>query len=148
MAFFENLTKKASETTAKAMQKAQELSEITRINGLISDEEKKINTAYCEIGKLYVSVHGADGEEGFDGMVDAIHEAEKKIEEHKTQLHIVKGVERCEQCGAEVQRGVAFCSCCGAAMPKVETSAEKVCPSCGTKVEGEGAFCAYCGTKL
>lgn len=148
MAFFENLTKKASETTAKAMQKAQELSEITRINGLISDEEKKINTAYCEIGKLYVSVHGADGEEGFDGMVDAIHEAEKKIEEHKTQLHIVKGVERCEQCGAEVQRGVAFCSCCGAAMPKVEVPAEKHCPNCGAKAEAGVAFCKDCGTKL
>ncbi len=72
MAFFDNLSKKASETTAKAMQKAQELSEISRINSLISEEEKRINATYYQIGKLYVSVHGSNAEEDFSGMVAVI----------------------------------------------------------------------------
>ncbi len=120
MAFFDNLGKKASEATAKAMQKAQELSEISRINSLITEEEKKINATYYQIGKLYVSVHGSDGEESFSGMVAAVLEGEQKINDYRKQIQNIKGVQRCEKCGAEVARGVAFCSSCGAPMSKVE----------------------------
>ena len=50
MSFFDNLGKKASETTAKAVQKAQELAEISRINSLISDEEKKLIQPIIKLG--------------------------------------------------------------------------------------------------
>lgn len=83
MAFFDNLGKKVSEATAKAMQKAQEVSEISRVNSLISEEEKKINATYYQIGKLYVSVHGSDGEENFSGMVAAVLEGEQKINDYR-----------------------------------------------------------------
>lgn len=87
MAFFDNLGKKVSEATAKAMQKAQEVSEISRVNSLISEEEKKINATYYQIGKLYVSVHGSDGEENFSGMVAAVLEGEQKINDYLLQRH-------------------------------------------------------------
>lgn len=151
MAFFDNLGKKASEATAKAMQKAQEVSEISRINSLISEEEKKINATYYQIGKLYVSVHGADGEEDFSGMVAAVLEGEQKINDYRKQIQNIKGVQRCEKCGAEVARGVAFCSSCGAPMPKAENPLPDDvirCESCGTMVKRGMRFCTSCGKPM
>lgn len=151
MAFFVNLGKKASEATAKAMQKAQEVSEISRVNSLISEEEKKINATYYQIGKLYVSVHGSDGEENFSGMVAAVLEGEQKINDYRKQIQNIKGVQRCEKCGAEVARGVAFCSSCGAPMPKVENSLPDDvarCENCGTMVKWGMRFCTSCGKPM
>lgn len=151
MAFLNNLGKKASETTAKAMQKAQELSEISKINLLVSEEEKKINAAYYQIGKLYVSVYGSEGEEDFSGMVATVLDGECKINEYKRQIQVIKGVQRCEKCGAEVARGVAFCSSCGAPMPKVENAPSEdtiKCESCGAIVKRGMRFCTACGKPM
>ena len=152
MAFFDNLGKKASEMTAKAMQKAQELSETTNLNSLISEDEKKINNTYYQIGKLYVSLHSEDSEEAFAGMIASVAEGEQKISGYRRQIQDIKGVQRCEKCGAEVARGVAFCSSCGAPMPKAETPAptedQVRCESCGAMVKRGMRFCTFCGKPL
>jgi rRNA maturation endonuclease Nob1 len=151
MAFLDNLGKKASEATAKAVQKAQGLSEVSRVNLLISEEEKKLNATYYQIGKLYVSVHGSASEDDFSGMVAAILESEQKINDYRKQIQSIKGIQRCEKCGAEVARGVAFCSSCGAPMPKVEApSSDDVirCESCGTLVKHGMRFCTSCGKPI
>ena len=41
MSFWENLGQKATETTGKAVQKAKELSELAKLNSMVSEEEKK-----------------------------------------------------------------------------------------------------------
>lgn len=152
MAFLNNFGKKASEATAKAVQKAQEFSEATRINSLISDEEKKINNIYYQIGKLYVSLHGADAEEEFIGMVGDIAEAERKISDYRKQIQELKGVQRCEKCGAEVAKDAAFCSSCGTPMPKAEETVIEddcvKCESCGASVKRGMRFCTSCGKPL
>lgn len=151
MAFFDNLGKKASEATAKAMQKVQELSETTRLNSLISDEEKKVNNTYYQIGKLYVSLHGEACEEEFAGMIASIFESEQKISNYRMQIQDLKKVQRCEKCGAEVARGVAFCSSCGAPMPKAEPAVKDdcmTCKSCGAVVKRGMRFCTSCGKPM
>ena len=151
MAFFENLGRKASETTAKAMQKAQELSEISKLNGQIADEEKRLNVLYYQIGKLYVSVHGSDNEQDFSGMVSAVFEGEKKILNYKKQIQDLKGVQRCEHCGAEVPKGAAFCNACGSPMPKAESATANDlvrCESCGAMVQRGMRFCTSCGKPM
>ncbi len=151
MAFFDNLGKKASEATAKAVQKAQELSEISRINSLISEEEKKISTTYCQIGKLYVSAHASDSEEGFSEMVATVLEGEQKVNDYRKQIQNIKGVQHCEKCGAEVAKGVAFCSSCGAPMPKTEEPLPEDtvrCESCGATVRRGMRFCTSCGKPM
>ena len=151
MPFFDSITKKASEATARAAQKAQEFSETAKLNSMISDAEKQINNTYYQIGKLYVSIHGADGEEAFAGMVATIADAEQKIIDYRSQIQNIKGVQRCEKCGAEVQRGTAFCSACGAAMPKIETITSKdvvQCENCGAMVKADMRFCTSCGKPM
>lgn len=151
MAFLENLGKKASETTAKAMQKAKEMSDTAKLNSMISEEEKKINNTYYQIGKLYVTMHANDYEEEFSGMIATLGEVEANIRKYRQQIQDIKGVVRCAQCGAEVQLGVAFCSSCGASMPKVHpvnTDGFVRCESCGAMVKKEVRFCTSCGKPM
>ncbi len=151
MAFWNNLSQKASETTAKAMQKAKEMSDIARLNSMISEEETKINNTYYQVGKLYVTMHPHDHEEEFAGMVASLAEAEEKIKSYRQQIQDIKGVVRCPQCGAEVQSGVAFCSSCGAPMPKVQpvnTDDLVCCEGCGAMVKKGVRFCTSCGKPM
>lgn len=151
MAFWDNFSQKASETTAKAMQKAKEMSDIAKLNSMISEEETKINNTYYQIGKLYVAMHSHDYEEEFVGMITTIGEADEKIKSYKQQVQDIKGVMCCTQCGAEIQAGVAFCSSCGAPMPKVQqTNTEDLvrCEGCGAMVKKEARFCTSCGKPM
>lgn len=151
MAFFDDLGKKISQAGQTAVQKTKEMTEIARINGLISDEEKKMTNNYYQIGKLYVAMHQHDFESDFAGMIAAISESETKIRDYKQQIQDIKGVICCEKCGAEVAKGIAFCSSCGAAMPKVETvdvSLHNKCDSCGALVEKGMRFCTSCGKPM
>ena len=144
MAFWDNLSQKASETTAKAMQKAKEMSDIAKLNAMISEEETKINNAY-------VAMHSQDHEEEFVGMIATLAEAEEKVKSYRQQIQDIKGVVRCPQCGAEVQSGAAFCSSCGTPMPKaqpVNTDDLARCDSCGAMVKKGVRFCTACGKPM
>lgn len=151
MAFWDNLSQKASATTAKAVQKAKEMSDLARLNSMISEEENKINNTYYQVGKLYVSMHLHDHEEEFSGMIASLVESEDKIKNYRQQIQDIKGVVRCAQCGAEVQVGVAFCSSCGAPMPKVEpvnTDDLVRCEGCGAMIKKGVRFCTSCGKPM
>lgn len=151
MAFWDNLSQKASETTSKAMMKAKEMSDIAKINSLISEEETRINNTYYQIGKLYATLHGNDYEEEFSGMIVTLAESEDKVKSYRQQIQDIKGVVRCQKCGAEVQLGVAFCSSCGTSMPKVQTvDTENMirCENCGVMIKKGVRFCTSCGKPM
>lgn len=151
MAFFDKLSKTVTEASQKTIAKTKELADTSRLNSMISDEEKIITNQYFQIGKLYVSLHNEDYEEDFAGMIGTIAEAEAKIRDYKKQIQDIKGVQRCEKCGAEVANGAAFCSSCGATMPKIHapvaTDVVK-CENCGTEVKKGMRFCTSCGKPM
>lgn len=151
MAFWDDIGQKASETTAKAVQKAKDMTDVAKLNSMISDEETKINNAYYQIGKLYVTMHAQDCEEEFTGMVSVIVEADEKIKKYRQQIQDIKGVVRCSQCGAEVPAGGAFCSSCGAPLPKVQPAGADdlmKCGNCGAMIKKGTRFCTSCGTPI
>lgn len=123
MAFFDDLSKKLTQAGQATIQKTKEIADITRINSNISDEEKRINNFYTEIGKLYVSLHSEDFENDFTSMFDGINAAQAKIKELKKELEQIKGVKKCPNCGAEVNNEAVFCSGCGGKMPQEEQEA-------------------------
>lgn len=151
MAFFDKLSKTVTEASQKTIAKTKELADTSRLNSMISEEEKVITNQYYQIGKLYVSIHREHFEEDFSGMIAAIAEAEAKIKDYKKQIQDVKGVQRCEKCGAEVPNGSAFCSSCGATMPKIQAPASTdyiKCENCGTEVKKGMRFCTSCGKPM
>lgn len=151
MAFFDNISKKVSEAGQTTIQKAKELSDVTKYNSLISEEEKKMNNTYFQIGKLYVSMYSNQADEEFAGMIASIAESEGKIAEYRKQIENIKGIRRCGQCGAEVSRDAAYCISCGAAMSKLENT-ENVdyirCAGCGSMVKKGMRFCTACGRTM
>lgn len=151
MGFFDDLGKKVTDAGQKTLQKTKEMSEIVRINSMISDEEKKINNTYIQIGTLYVSKYNEDCKNELAVMVNNVLEAQQRIENFQKQIQDIKKVQRCENCGAEVQQGAAFCSSCGATMPKVQVESKDElikCENCGAMVKKEMSFCTQCGKAM
>jgi len=152
MAFFEDIGKKLSNAGQTAVQKTKEMAEIARINSSISDEEKKANNSYYQIGKLYVAKHPDDFDEDFSGMIATIKESEIKIREYCQQIQNIKGIIHCEKCGAEVANNIAFCSSCGSPMPKQSSSVNNEnlvkCFGCGQMVSKDKRFCTSCGKPM
>lgn len=151
MAFFDDISKKITQTGQSAVQKTRDMTEVARLNGAVSDEEKKINSLYLQVGKLYMAIHSNDYESDFAGMISAIRDSETKIQQYKQQIEDIKGITHCEKCGAEVPNNVLFCSVCGNAMPKVnaEDFANMVrCSGCGNMVPKDMRFCTHCGKPM
>lgn len=152
MGFFDDFGKKVTDAGQKAMQKTQEMSEVARVNSLISQNENKINNVYYQIGKLFVSTYGDDCKPEFAGLVATVVELEQQNITYRKQIQDIKGIQHCEKCGAEVPKGVAFCSSCGAAMPKVDkqvvTDDCVKCSSCGAMVKKSMRFCTACGQAM
>lgn len=151
MAFFDKLSKSVTEVSQKTIAKTKELADTSKLNSMISEQEKIITNQYFQIGKLYVSIHKNDFEDDFAGMITAIADADAKIRDYKKQIQDIKGVQRCEKCGADVPNGAAFCSSCGATMPKIQTPASDdyvKCENCGTAVKKGMRFCTSCGKPM
>lgn len=151
MAFFDDISKKLSQTGQGMVQKTKEMADVAKLNSAITDEEGKINNNYYLIGKLYVSMHMSDCEDDFKGMISDIQVSESKIAEYRQQIKTIKGVVKCEKCGAEVANNIAFCSACGNPMPHkeiVNTDDKIKCESCGSFVNKGMRFCTACGKPM
>lgn len=151
MPIWNNFTKKVSESTGKAVQQANIIAETTKLNSLISQEEKTLDSIYKKIGKLYVFLHSADYETDFTELMNSVSESKQKITQYQTQIQTVKGIIACPKCGTEMTKGVAFCSTCGSAIPKEEKIDENTyvkCGNCGEMVDPEMRFCSSCGNAL
>lgn len=120
MALWDNITRKASAVTEKAVQQAKNLSELAKLHTQIADTEKTITDNYTQIGKLYAAAHPDDFEDCYAAPMAAISGAQQELQILRKQVQDLKGVAVCPKCGAEVAIDAAFCSACGAEMPKAE----------------------------
>ena len=152
MAFFEEIGKKITQTSQGAIQKTRELAESVKISSNISDEEKKINEFYLQIGKTYYNKHTANPEEEFVQLFSAIRESQMRINDLSEQVKQLKGGVKCPLCGEGVPTGSSFCAACGCNINAAPTQAPPentaVCPNCGAAVPAGTSFCTYCGAKI
>lgn len=151
MAFWDNLGQKATVTTAKAVQKAKDISDVAKFNSMISEEDTRINNIYYEVGKLYIALHEHSCEDEFKELITSFQDANQKIEMYKKQIEDIKGIQKCEKCGAEIPVGAAFCSSCGASIPKpqpVIVEQGMKCEKCGADIKEGDKFCTSCGSPV
>lgn len=153
MSFFDNIGSKASAAGQAAAEKARNFAEVNRLNGVVSDHEKRISRLYFEIGQSYYERHKDDPEAEELERIAAITDTNEKIAVCREQIKTLKGVEKCPNCGADVQNGSQFCNNCGTRMPPASMkTAPKAsgltCPTCGAAVAEGNLFCNNCGTKL
>ena len=154
MSFWDNLGKKVTDAGQITVQKTKEISEVSRISTLISQNEENIRRLYTQIGMKYYDMHKSDSEEdsgdGLGELVRNIVNLENEIENYRNQIQEIKGTQRCEVCGEEVPKGYAFCGKCGAPVRKKQSIRDESprCPGCGEPVKQGLRFCTRCGYQL
>ncbi len=149
MAFWDDLEKKATDATTNVMSRVKGVSDTTRLNSMVAEEEKRIKDIYFKIGQTYVALHGQENDAAFVNLLNALKASQLKVEQYKQEIMDIKGVRRCEKCGAEVQNGAAFCMSCGTPLPRIQpqpVNVGRTCKKCGANLAPGARFCTNCGT--
>lgn len=154
MGFFDNVGQSISNKSAAAAQKVKDVTEMSRLNGIVSTEEKNINEQYTLIGKKFYEANVNEPGE-YVNFFNNIKESLDKINDAKKQIAALKKTVTCPGCGNEVDKSSAFCNKCGYNMAEViaaanagSATAAPVCPQCGNAVEAGAKFCNSCGAKI
>lgn len=145
------VTSKMKELTSSTREKQKIRSKNAKLNILIQNEEQAQEKTYGQIGRLYVSEHGNERENGFVEMLDAISAAEKRISDYRDQISVLSGIRCCPDCNLDVPMNAAFCCYCGKPLPELPRKPiGLVCPNpkCGAPAVKGNLFCTACGTRL
>ena len=113
MSFFNELGKKLSQAGQDAAQQTKMFAETTKISSYISDEEKRIDDLYKQIGKSYFEANRNNGSDIYAAQIAEIVNSQNKILEYQQQIRDIKGIKNCPNCGAELNKNSGFCSSCG-----------------------------------
>ena len=157
MSIFDDLKDKITEASSTTVQKAKDMSEVTRLNRVISESQNQIQYLYGEIGyQIYCAYREnpipevAEQFRKMDELYKAITDCEEQIKE-------LNAGNVCPNCGIKIKPGMRFCSNCGYDLtiqqinipPKEEIKQEVLyCKGCGAVLEPGTAFCVECGKKV
>ncbi|MFA5637169.1 MAG: hypothetical protein WC977_14835 [Anaerovoracaceae bacterium] len=90
MAFLKNLGNKIGEVAGDAADKAKDLAETTKLKNEISGEQKKIQQALMDLGKLYYEdIKDAEEGPGVE-LCGVIKVAEAAIAELESKIELIK----------------------------------------------------------
>lgn len=149
MSLLDALSRKVADAGQKTVQKTREVSDLAKLNSLISQEKDQVNQLYYQLGKKYMELYEDNPEEEFVSLIQGIRKGELQIESYQKEVQEIKGVQYCNHCGGEVPIRYSYCSFCGNSIkkPTQETlSADYVtCPQCHHSVKKEMRFCTSCG---
>jgi hypothetical protein len=109
MAFFDDVKRFGRNIT----EKSKDMIEITKLNSQINAEKDKIRNLYTNIGEQLYKNYLAGESTAYDEICLQIKEIEDKIKELQDKVLELKNASKCPGCGAEVAKGIAFCSQCG-----------------------------------
>ena len=108
MAFFDEMKNRVTQASQSAAKSAKEFSEITRLNGEISDAESRINQLYNQIGyEVYCAYSAHPLPEAAD-LIEQVNALHDKIENCRMQIQTINAASRCPNCGAKIRPGMAF----------------------------------------
>ncbi|MCU6762893.1 Uncharacterised protein [uncultured Roseburia sp.] len=124
MAFFDDLGKVIAEKGQGVLNKTKDLTEITKLSVKIADLQRKNENLYQTIGKMYMDRYGDHPDEAFKEAVHNVQENLKRIVNYKEDIKILKGYQKCDSCGADVQNGSQYCSACGSKVKEEDIVAE------------------------
>ena len=127
MGFFDDLSRKASETYKNTAEKTNKLTREMKLKSLINDDKNKIEKIYAEIGKKVYEKHIR--EENIDIKSELIEECSKidaysrEIEDMNMEMLSLKNLRICKKCAAEISVSAKFCPKCGAEQEEIKPAA-------------------------
>ena len=147
MAVFDSIGKKVSQMSQGALKKTQQMADVSTFKAKIEEEKKSIASFYTQIGMHYYKTYELEPhDDQLKKLCLALTEANERIAQYTQQISEIRGIRRCGNCGAELQRGATFCSSCGTKAEPVDGAA-RVCAFCGMELEADAKFCPGCGAK-
>ena len=126
--FFENLSETLTKTARDLGDRAGEVYEQQRLRNKISGEEKQIEKAMADLGRIIYGRYNdnvpLDEEERT--ICEKIDQRKRQIAQYNDELTNLKSKYKriCPSCGAIVGKSAAFCSQCGAACLTQETESD------------------------
>lgn len=118
MGFFDNLSKKASETYKNTADKTSKMAREMKLKSYISENKNKIEKIYTEIGRKVYEMHvkgdTANVQEYIKPELDEIKEIANKIENMNSEIRTINNIKLCDKCFAEIGLNAKFCPQCGA----------------------------------
>lgn len=119
------LTKNVTKTSG-------DLFKTTKLGMNLSTEETNLKNLYMDIGKKVHEIYQYGGTLGkfFDEKYLELEACERKIEEIKAQISVIKGTKTCPKCGKALERTAEFCHKCGirVELAGIETPEPEVSP--------------------
>ncbi|SDN52021.1 zinc ribbon domain-containing protein [Acetanaerobacterium elongatum] len=153
--FLEKMGETISTKSKDVAKKVKDMSDVSKLNSQIADEEGRKNGLFKKIGQLYFEKYKDNESDQFIVEIREIIKAQQQIEEYKKEVNAIKGVTLCPGCGNEVPVSTTFCGKCGAKIPAAEPAEApvaqpegKTCPACGKPAGADDVFCGYCGAKF
>ena len=155
MDLFDKIGKKISSTTQNVVRSTKDYTDIARLNSLIAEEKRQIESLYSQIGELYYesSQAGEENDEALNKLCLAVTSANERIAKHNEEIREIKGVKKCSDCGADIPLASVFCGVCGkkaeeqAETPEPSAAEKRFCTNCGAELSDGLAFCTTCGQK-
>ena len=132
--------------------------EISGLKNKIKAEQKKIESYYTNLGKVYYETCRDEAHPETQELIGLIRNSFAAIDGFNEQIAAIEAVKCCPKCGTPIEEGAVFCTGCGVRLsdvlqpeepeaPAEEEPAFKFCVSCGEKLPAAAMFCTKCGAK-
>ncbi len=82
----DDLGKKVTKVSQTTINGAKELAGTAKIKFMISEEEKRLNHLYAELGKSYLALHSKDADESLQPIIKSIDAQKVKIFDLQEEL--------------------------------------------------------------
>ena len=115
-----------SETGKTVGEKTKQVGNSAKLNAKIIASERSISENYVILGKYYYDKYKDNPDEEIAETVNAITASADAIEEMKSQILAIKGLVKCQSCGAACPVDDDYCGKCGAKLIKPEPPVEEI----------------------
>lgn len=154
MAFLNDIDKKLTQFGQGALKKTKDVSESVRITGAVKEEENWQAELFRKMGEYFYQNYSDQASGEMKEWCDAVQRSKANVMQYQEQLRILKGVNYCPHCNAEVPANAVFCNNCGARIvqpqpvPAAPQTGGRCCPGCGAPLDEDQVFCMNCGMKV
>ncbi|MDR0851481.1 MAG: zinc ribbon domain-containing protein [Clostridiales Family XIII bacterium] len=142
------LGKKISTAGSNTVKAVSDMSQISKLKDSITDEQRRINSYYVQIGQQFFEKHPDAQEEPFLSICSYIKNSITLIENYERDIRAIQDIKICPECGAECKFSSIFCPSCGVPFQNVEPenlAPGYRCSNCGASLQEGALFCTECG---
>lgn len=126
---FKKIGDTITETGKTVGEKTKQVSSVAKFNAKIISSEHSISDNYAILGKYYYDTYKDNPADEVAETVNSITASLEAIADMKSQILAIKGMVKCQDCGAECPFEDTFCGKCGAKLEKPEPPVEEEVPA-------------------